>query len=196
MTKRAVLLWVDLEMTGLDPEQDRILEVAAIATGWDLEPVAELTAVVKVDEALMQERMVGEFWEKNAESRAGLLAQNAKGQDVTEVEKLLLGFVRKHFDGEVILAGNSIHQDRKFIDREWPKLARALHYRMLDVSAWKVYFEGALGKKFLKREAHRALDDIQGSIEELKWYLGMLAVPTPVQQSLATSDDLEESEEE
>ena len=60
--KQAKLLWVDLEMTGLDPEQDRILEVAAIATNWDLEPIAEMTAVVKVSEELMKMRMVGEFW--------------------------------------------------------------------------------------------------------------------------------------
>lgn len=172
--KKAKLLWVDLEMTGLDPEKDRILEVAAVATSWDLEPIAEMTAVVKVPEELMRERMIGEFWEKNAASRDALMAQNAQGEDATEVQKQLLQFVGQYFGKEVILAGNSIHQDRKFIDREWPELAQKLHYRMLDVSAWKVYFEGAKGKKFVKREAHRALDDIQGSIEELKWYLGFM----------------------
>lgn len=175
--RKAKLLWVDLEMTGLDPAKDRILEVAAMATGWDLEPVdagAEMTAVVKVPEKLMRERMVGDFWEKNAEVRDALLKQNATGRSAKEVEGELLRFVEKWFGAEVILAGNSIHQDRKFIDREWPELAERLHYRMLDVSAWKVYFEGALGKKFLKREAHRALDDIRGSLEELKWYVGGL----------------------
>ena len=172
--KKAKLLWVDLEMTGLDPEKDRILEVAAIATGWDLEPMAEMTAVVKVPESLMRKRMVGEFWEKNAESRDALMEQNAEGGDVLEVQKQLLQFVEQYLGKEIILAGNSIHQDRKFIDREWPELAQRLHYRMLDVSAWKVYFEGAKGKKFVKREAHRALDDIQGSIEELKWYLSFM----------------------
>lgn len=179
--KKAKLLWVDLEMTGLDPEKDRILEVAAIATGWDLEPLekkdgerAELTAVVKVPEKLMEERMVGEFWEKNAETREELIRQNVEGESAKAVEEKLLEFVDEWFGKEVILAGNSIHQDRKFIDREWPELAARLHYRMLDVSAWKVYFEGKLGKKFVKREAHRALDDIEGSIEELKWYVGMI----------------------
>ena len=172
--KKAKLLWVDLEMTGLDPEKDRILEVAAIATGWDLEPMAEMTAVVKVPASLMRKRMVGEFWEKNAESRDALMEQNAEGGDVLEAQKQLLQFVEQYFGKEIILAGNSIHQDRKFIDREWPELAQRLHYRMLDVSAWKVYFEGAKGKKFVKREAHRALDDIQGSIEELKWYLSFM----------------------
>jgi oligoribonuclease len=169
--KKAKLLWVDLEMTGLYPEEDRILEVAAIATDFKFKKVAEYTAVVKVPETLMKKRMVGEFWEKNVESREALMAQNAGGKDTSEVEKELLKFVKKTFGKEVILAGNSIHQDRKLIDKEWPELSKLLHYRMLDVSAWKVYFEGALGKKFVKREAHRALDDINGSIEELKWYL-------------------------
>lgn len=172
--KRAKLLWIDLEMTGLDPEKDRILELAAIATGWDLESLAEMTAVVKVPESLMKKRMVGEFWEKNAESRDGLMAQNANGESTSGVEKELLEFMDQYFGKEIILAGNSIHQDRKFIDREWPEVAKRLHYRMLDVSAWKVYFEGAKGKKFTKREAHRALYDIRGSIEELKWYLSFM----------------------
>jgi len=173
---KATLLWVDLEMTGLDPEVDKILEVAAIATDWDLNEVAKMTAVVKVDENLMKERMVGEFWDKNDGSRQGLMAQNADGKSAAEVEKVLLKWMEKNFvKGEkVILAGNSIHQDRKFIDNEWPKLAKKLHYRMLDVSAWKLVFEGQMGKKFLKREEHRALDDIKGSIEELKWYLSFI----------------------
>ncbi len=170
--KKAKLLWVDLEMTGLDPKKDRILELAAVATDWDFEPMAEMTAVVKVLEALMKKRMVGEFWEKNAQSREALIQQNQTGKSTKIVEKQLLEFIDQWFGKEVILAGNSIHQDRKFIDREWPEVAKRLHYRMLDVSAWKVVMEGKFGKKFVKREQHRALDDIQGSIEELKWYLG------------------------
>lgn len=169
--KKASLLWIDLEMTGLSPEKDRILEVAAIATGWDLEPKAEMTAVVKVEPELMKERMVGEFWEKNSGSRDALIFQNENGEAVEVVEKKILEFLDKNFGKEIILAGNSIHQDRKFIEREMPELNKRLHYRMLDVSAWKVYFENAKGKKFMKPENHRALDDIKGSIEELKWYL-------------------------
>lgn len=173
--KKAKLLWVDLEMTGLDPEKDRILEVAAIATGWDFSPIASYTGVVKVPEGLMRERMVGEFWEKNAKSRDSLMAQNADGKSAGEIEKELLAFCDKYFGKEIYLAGNSIHQDRKFIDREWPELTSRLHYRMLDVSAWKVYFEGARGKKFVKPEMHRALSDIEGSIDELKWYISFLS---------------------
>ena len=67
--KKAKLLWIDLEMTGLDPERDRILEVAAIATDWDLKELAQYEGIVKVDEKLIKERMVGEFWEKNRKSR-------------------------------------------------------------------------------------------------------------------------------
>lgn len=161
-------------MTGLEPEKDRILEVAMIATAWDLEPMAEYQGIVKVDKKLIEERMVGEFWEKNSASRDSLIAQNEDGKSVKEIEKEILEFIDKYFGDEVILAGNSIHQDRKFIDREMPEFSKRLHYRMLDVSAWKVYFEGALGKKFVKPDLHRAMSDINGSIDELKYYLGFL----------------------
>lgn len=171
MSKKASLLWVDLEMTGLSPVEDRILEVAAIATDWEMNEIATYTAVVKVDDALMRKRMVGDFWEKNKASYDALVAQNANGRPSAEVEKELLQFVEKNFGDTVYLAGNSIHQDRRFIENEWPELNAKLHYRMLDVSAWKLYFENALGDRFIKPDNHRALDDIRGSMEELKWYL-------------------------
>ena len=169
--KKAKLLWIDLEMTGLDPTKDEILEVAAIATDMKLDEIASYEGVVKVPEELMDERMVGEFWEKNSKSRDALKAQNKNGKPVKEVEQELIDFIDKNCTKEIYLAGNSIHQDRKFIEREMPELNSRLHYRMLDVSAWKIYFENALNRKFIKPENHRALDDIKGSIEELKWYL-------------------------
>lgn len=172
--KKAKLFWVDLEMTGLDPMNDRICEVAAIATDMELNEIATFEAVVKVDENLMKERMVGEFWEKNAESKKALISQNSTGKPIEEVERELNEFLDQHFGKEIYLAGNSIHQDRKFIEREMPELNKRLHYRMLDVSAWKIYFENALNKKFTKPDNHRALDDINGSIQEFKWYLTFL----------------------
>jgi oligoribonuclease len=173
MTKKAKILWMDLEMTGLDPVQDRILEVAAIATDWDFQEIASYVAVKKVGPNLMKKRMVGEFWEKFPEVRDALKAQNDNGKNGRIVENELLAFVNEHFvDGQpVLLGGNSIHQDRKFIANEWTRLDAQLHYRMLDVSAWKVVFEGKYKKKFAKPETHRALEDIRGSIMELKYYL-------------------------
>lgn len=176
MTKRAALLWVDLEMTGLDPVEDRILEVGAIATDWDFNEIATYEAVKKVGPSLMKKRMVGEFWDKFPEVREALVKQNAGGINGRTLENELLGFIEEHFDGDkpVLLAGNSIHQDRKFIENEWPRVNQKLHYRMLDVSAWKVVFEGKYKRKFAKPETHRALADIRGSIEELTYYLSKL----------------------
>lgn len=178
MTKQANVLWIDLEMTGLDPIEDRILEVAAIATDWDFNEIATYEAVKKVGPNLMKKRMVGEFWDKYATVREALMAQNENGKNGRTVENELLEFIDAHLaDGDkTILAGNSIHQDRKFIENEWPRLNARLHYRMLDVSAWKVVFEGKYKKKFAKPENHRALEDIRGSIQELKYYLGKVSV--------------------
>mgnify|MGYP000881385218 CR=1 FL=1 len=161
-------------MTGLDPEKDRILEVGAIATDWDFKEIARYEAVKKVGPRLMRKRMVGEFWETYSDVRDALMEQNARGKNGRVVENELLEFIDRHFDTNerVLLAGNSIHQDRKFIENEWGRLNARLHYRMLDVSAWKVVFEGKYKKRFAKPEAHRAIEDIQGSIEELKYYLG------------------------
>lgn len=176
MSSAAKLLWIDLEMTGLDPVEDRIVEVAVVATDWDFKEIATYEAVKKVGPSLMKKRMVGEFWEKYAAVRAALIAQNDTGKNGRTVENELLAFIDEHFapDERIILAGNSIHQDRKFIENEWPRLNARLHYRMLDVSAWKVVFEGKFRKKFAKPEAHRALEDIRGSITELAYYLGKM----------------------
>jgi oligoribonuclease len=169
---------MDLEMTGLDPKADRILEVAVIATDWDFAEIASYTAVIKVGSTLMEQRMVGEFWEKFPSVREALVAQNVDGKDGASVENELIEFIDTHFkkDEKVLLAGNSIHQDRKFIESEWGRLDARLHYRMLDVSAWKVVFAGKLKTKYMKPEAHRALEDIRGSIEELQYYLKRIKV--------------------
>src|SRR6478735_5107328 len=107
MTK-AKLLWMDLEMTGLDPNEDRILEVAVIATDWQFNEIAIYEAVKKVGPNLVKERMVGEFWEKYADVRDVLMAQNLTGKNGRTVENELIEFVNEHFDTSerIILAGN------------------------------------------------------------------------------------------
>ncbi|MFZ2544379.1 MAG: oligoribonuclease [Candidatus Saccharimonadales bacterium] len=182
MTKKAKLLWVDLEMTGLDPIEDRILEVAAIATDWDFNEIATYDAAKKVGPKLVEKRMTAfpDFWNKFPEVRDTLVEQNNSeiAKNGRTVENELLEFIDEHFDSDerIILAGNSIHQDRKFIENEWGRLNERLHYRMLDVSAWKVVFDGKYNKRFAKPEVHRALDDIRGSIMELKYYLGKVRI--------------------
>lgn len=180
MTKKAKILWMDLEMTGLDANEDLILEVAAIATDWDFNEVAVFEGIVKDDPLAIERRMAvnSDFWDKNPESKRGLLDQNKHGKVALEVESDLLEFVHSHFndDEPVLLGGNSIHMDRRFIVAKWPRLDAKLHYRMLDVSAWKVVFEGKYKKKFPKPEEHRALGDIRGSILELEYYLKKVRV--------------------
>lgn len=178
-TRLTKILWVDLEMTGLDPIEDRILEVAAIVTDWKFNELATYEGVVKVGPRLLERRMeVGKaFWDANPEARDGLIRQNLEvGRSGRTIENELLAFIDEHFEAgiPVLLAGNSIHQDRKFIANEWHRIDKRLHYRMLDVSAWKVVFEGKFRKKFAKPEEHRALGDIRGSIMELQYYLGKI----------------------
>lgn len=171
MKKKANLLWVDLEMTGLDPKQDRILEVAAIATDWNFNKIANYQTAIKVNPKILDKRMNGEFWQKNEKVRKALVANSADGKSIKEAEKDLLKIFDQHFGKEIYLAGNSIHQDRKFIESEMSNLNARLHYRMLDVSAWKIVFAGKFEKELKKPECHRAASDIEGSINELKYYL-------------------------
>lgn len=169
------ILWMDLEMTGLDPTLDRIVEVAVIVTDWDFNEIATYEAAVLVGPQLMARRMKvsQDFWDANPTSRDQLLLQNKTARSGRTVENELLAFLDEHFEPgkPVILAGNSIHQDRRFIVNEWHRLDSRLHYRMLDVSAWKLVFEAKFKKRFNKPEEHRAMGDIRGSIMELKYYI-------------------------
>jgi len=167
------LLWVDLEMTGLDPKDDVILEVAAEVTDFDFKTLASYEACVHQPHELIVERMQKNIWWKDyPENRDEFLRRCKDGKSLTEVEQELIRLVEENFGSEpAILAGNSIHNDRGFIKQWWPQLDLKLHYRMLDVSAWKVLMQGKYGEQFEKKEVHRAFDDIQASIAELQHYL-------------------------
>ncbi len=172
------LLWLDLEMTGLSPQDELITEVAIIVTDWDFNEVATYQGIVKNSDKLLKKRFAAnaKFWDENPQSRDGLINQNKEGKPLRQVENDILELIKNNFkaDVPVLLAGNSVYWDRMFITKNWPRFDAKLHYRILDVSAWKVVFEGKFGKKFMKPDAHRALDDIRGSIAELQYYLTKL----------------------
>jgi oligoribonuclease len=178
--KQERILWVDLEMTGLDANRDLILEIAAVVTDWKYTEIATFEGIVKHDDGQLDDLMKGNgvFWDANPVARDGLITQNSQGRVVQQVEAALLDFIGTNFaaDKPVLLAGNSIHMDRRFITARMPALDARLHYRMLDVTSWKVVFENKFGKRFAKPESHRALDDIRGSIEELKYYTAKVKI--------------------
>ena len=167
------LLWVDLEMTGLDPVNDVILEVAAEVTDFDFKTLASYEAIIKQSREKVAERMQKNIWWKDfPENRDEFVRKTADGKPGRQVEQELIALVEQQFGTEpAVLAGNSIHNDRNFIKQWWPQLDLKLHYRMLDVSAWKVFMQAKHGVQFDKKEVHRAFDDIQASIAELQHYL-------------------------
>ena len=166
MTK---LLWVDLEMTGLNVEKEVIIETAAIVTDFDFTPLGQYHSVVKQEQKYLDAM---DDWNQTHHKKSGLLEQIPSGKEPKLVESELCALVNEHFKGEkAILAGNSIGQDRLFINKYMPELASLLNYRMLDVTAWKIVFKAKYNQEYKKKESHRALDDIQESIEELKFYL-------------------------
>ncbi len=171
--KPSKILWVDLEMTGLDPNKDVILEIAAEITDFEFKTIGSYEACIKQPKALVVERMrKNTWWQSYPENRDAFVNGLANGKSLKEVEKEMIDLVHEHFGSEpAVLGGNSIWNDRMFI-REWmPALDLKLHYRMLDVSAWKVFMQARYGVEFRKPEIHRAFEDIQGSIAELEYYL-------------------------
>lgn len=174
--KRAIptkLLWVDLEMTGLDATADVILEVAAEITDFDFKTLGTYEARVRHNREIVIDRMQKNIWWKEyPHNRDDFINKLDDGKPSHQVEQELVEFVDKHFNGEpAVLAGNSIHNDRNFIKYWWPAFDLKLHYRMLDVSSLKILMQAKYGVEFEKREVHRAFDDIQASIAELQHYL-------------------------
>lgn len=174
--KPTKLLWIDLEMTGLEVEVDRIIEVAAIVTDFEFKPLATFQSYVHQSEDLVKDRMnSGNFWPNYPENQKVFFKQLPTAPDTQTVEAKLIDFVKKHFEDEpAILAGNSIHNDRKFIDNEWGKFSQLLHYRMLDVSSLKIIMQGQGRGEYTKKDVHRAMSDIEASISELQYYLKKL----------------------
>ncbi len=167
------LLWVDLEMTGLDPQKDVLLEVATEITDFSFKTLESYEATIQQRRETVVNRMQANIWWKDfPENRDSFLDNLEQGRPLAEVEQDLIALVDKHFGREpAVLAGNSIHNDRAFLKRWMPTLDLRLHYRMLDVSSWKVVMQGKYGVKFEKNNSHRAFDDIQASIAELQYYL-------------------------
>jgi oligoribonuclease len=174
--KPTKLLWVDLEMTGLEPNEDVILEVAAEITDFDFKTLASYEARIQHRREVVLKRMQKNIWWKDfPENRDEFVQKIEHGKPLHQVEKELIELIETQFGSEpAILAGNSIHSDRAFIKHWWPEFDLKLHYRMLDVSSLKVFMQGKYGVQYEKKEIHRAFDDIQASIAEWQYYLEWL----------------------
>ena len=175
MAANDVLVWLDMEMTGLDAAKERIIEIATILTDGQLTEIA-----VGPDLVIHQsdEILAGmDDWNKKHHGGSGLV-DRVKASTITEgdAEAQTLAFISAHVGAKErpVLAGNSIHQDRRFIRRFMPILDARLHYRMVDVSTIKElarrWYPQISAKQPQKAESHRALDDIRESIDELRYY--------------------------
>ena len=167
------LIWIDLEMTGLDPQQDQIIEIATIVTDKDLNILEEgpVMAIYQPDDILqgMDE------WNTSHHGQSGLIDRvRSSPYSVRDAEQHTLAFVEQHVSARKSpMCGNSICQDRRFMARLMPELEAFFHYRNLDVSTLKELsrlWKPELMQGFSKKGAHLALDDIRESIEEMKYY--------------------------
>jgi oligoribonuclease len=171
-------LWVDLEMTGLDASSDHILEAAVVITDYKwLELESYETPVYQTPQTLAGMNQ----WCQKHHRESGLTTRVPHGISEAQLDQRLSQIIDARWQGTpAILCGNSIHQDRKFIDKWLPQTARRLHYRMVDVSTFKVVFQECYGKNFQKAGTHRALDDIRESLSEFRHYLQFIHVGCPV----------------
>jgi oligoribonuclease len=167
------LIWIDLEMTGLDTQTDHIIEIATVVTDKELNILAEgpVLAIYQSDETLA--RM--DDWNKKHHGESGLVDRVRESRIVeSEAEKLTLAFLQQWVPaGASPMCGNSICQDRRFLARWMPELEAYFHYRNLDVSTLKELagrWAPHLKEGFKKKNSHRALDDIRESIGELQYY--------------------------
>ncbi|MDP1864060.1 MAG: oligoribonuclease [Thiobacillus sp.] len=167
------LLWLDMEMTGLSPETDRIIEVAIVVTDADLNTVAEGPVLVVHQSDEVMNAM--DNWNKGTHGKSGLIDRVKASQlNEAEAEAQMLEFVKQHVAAKVSpMCGNSICQDRRFMARSMPQLEAFFHYRNLDVSTLKELakrWRPGLSEGFKKSNKHEALADIYESIDELKYY--------------------------
>jgi oligoribonuclease len=171
------LFWIDLEMTGLDEVKDVILEVAVVITDLDFKPVDQYHRIVRQPQHVLDGM---NDWCKKTHGESGLTAAVPNGTPLETVEKELVALISR-FYGEkekVVLCGNSVGNDKRFVDRYLPEVARRLHYRLIDVSSFKEIFREKYRIGFEKANAHRAVDDIHESIRELAFYLSFVKTET------------------
>ncbi len=167
------LIWIDLEMTGLDPDNDFIIEIATVVTDKDLHILAEGPVLAVHQEDSVMAAM--DNWNQKHHGQSGLIDRVKKTTvDDAEAEQQTLDFLQKWVpEGKSPMCGNSICQDRRFLYRYMPKLEAFFHYRNLDVSTLKelaARWAPEIQKGFHKRASHQALDDVIESIDELKYY--------------------------
>lgn len=167
------LAWLDMEMTGLNPESDRVIEMAIVITDSALNTVAEAPVLVVHQADAILDAM--DDWNKNTHARSGLIEKvKASTLAEAEAERLMLDFLKQHIPSGVSpMCGNSICQDRRFLARWMPKLEEWFHYRNLDVSTLKELvrrWRPDLARGLNKQGKHEALADIYESIDELKFY--------------------------
>ena len=177
------LVWIDCEMTGLDLGADALIEVAALVTDFDLNVLGEGVDLIVKPPAEAIDQM--NDYVRDMHDKSGLLRELDTGITLDQAEEQVLAYVREHCpDGSrPPLAGNTVATDRAFLARDMPALESFLHYRIVDVSSIKElarhWFPRAYFQSPLKRGNHRALADIQESIEELRYYREAVFVPTP-----------------